>query len=263
MRRNLVLTLLFPALCVLPLLGSQPARAGQMISLTQGSTKVSGYLSLPRGEGTHAALVVVQEWWGVTKWVKDQADSLARHGYVAFAVDLYDGKVAETQELAHQYANGLVEEDALRKLRAGADFLRSRDDVRANAIGAIGWCMGGKFAIRLAADDPGIRAVVMYYGAPLTEESQIKALQAAVLGNFGADDEGITPKDVKEFEHELREHGKRVDFKIYPGAPHAFANSGNPWGGYRPKAARDAWKRTIVFLDHELKRGSLPRHRAG
>jgi dienelactone hydrolase len=52
-----------------------------------------------------------------------------------------------------------------------------------------------------------------------------------------------------------------VDFKIYPGAPHAFANVNNPWGGYRPAAAKDAWRRTVTFLDQELKKGSIPHTR--
>jgi carboxymethylenebutenolidase len=157
--------------------------------------------------------------------------------------------------------SGLDDAAVIVKLRAAADFLRGRSDVRANAIGAIGWCMGGKYAIRLAAADPGIRAVVMYYGAPLTDESAIRGVQAAVLGNFGAEDKGPSPQQVRAFEKALKKAGKRVDFKIYPGAGHAFANVDNPWHGYREAAAKDAWKRTVAFLKKELKQASIPRSR--
>jgi carboxymethylenebutenolidase len=232
---------------------------GHMIRSTQGTLRLGGYLSLPKGAGTHAAVIVIQEWWGLNDWVKQQADSLAAHGYVAFAPDLYNGKVAYDDATAHQLMSGLVEEDAMATVRAAADFLRSRQDVRANALGVIGWCMGGKYAIRLAAADPGIRACVMYYGAPITDPVAIRGLQAAVLGNFGAEDQGPSPEQVSKFEAALREAGKKVDFKIYPGAGHAFANMNNPWGGYRPAAARDAWARTVAFLEHDLKRGSMPR----
>ena len=250
-RRALVTA--FAALAVL-FLTQAPAGASGMVSLTQGSTKVNGYLALPAVEGTYPALVVVQEWWGLNDWVKAQADSLAGQGYIAFAPDLYKGKVATTSEDAHQYMSGLADDEALQILRASADFLRSRSDVRAKAIGTIGWCMGGKYSIRLAAADPGIRAAVMYYGAPITDPATIQKIQAAVLGNFGAEDKGPTAEQVKEFRAALQRAGKRADFKIYPKAGHAFANVNNPWGGYREEAARDAWVRTVAFLKKELKR---------
>ncbi len=232
-----------PALLLACILASTPAGGatlphtgyagkGQMVKTTQDGVPLVGYLSLPKGDGTHPGLVVVQEWWGVNDWVKQQTDSLAAHGYVAFAPDLYKGKVAYDEATAHQLMSGLVEEEAMAALRAAADFLRSRQDVRANAIGVIGWCLGGRYAIR--------------------------GIQAAMLGNYGAEDQGPSPDQVKRFEAALRKAGKKVDFKIYPGAGHAFANENNPWGGYRPAAARDAWRRTLTFLNQELKRGSMP-----
>jgi carboxymethylenebutenolidase len=256
MIRLLTALVLFLALPVQSL-----AATGGMVTFTQGSTKVNGYLAMPAGEGTHPGVIVVHEWWGLTDWVKQQSDSLAVHGYVALAVDLYGGRVARDEATAHQLANSLDDAQAVNALRAGADFLRSRSDVRAQAIGVIGWCMGGGLAIRLAADDPGIRAAVMYYGAPLTDPKAIQGLQAAVLGNFGADDKGITPDKVKAFDSALKKAGKTADIKIYTGAPHAFANVNNPWGGYREAAAKDAWRRTLAFYDRELKRASVPKGR--
>ncbi|HTM00711.1 MAG TPA: dienelactone hydrolase family protein [Candidatus Omnitrophota bacterium] len=253
------------AIAALALLSIAPATSSAgMITLTQGSTKVKGYLAIPPGEGTHPAIVVIHEWWGLNDWVKEQADRLAKEGYVALAVDIYHGQVAKDDATAHQLMSGLDENEAMNTLRAATDFLRGRSDVRANAIGVIGWCMGGGYSIRLAAADPGIRACVMYYGAPISDPAAIRGLQAAVLGNFGGEDKGPSPDQVRTFEKALKQAGKRVDFKIYPGAPHAFANVHNPWGGYREAAAKDAWLRTKAFLRKELKMGSLPRRsRAG
>jgi len=260
MKRPLAFALAFAALCAFAV-PPTPALAG-MVSFTEGTTKVNGYLETPEGEGTHPAIIAVHEWWGVNDWVKSQAERLRKQGYVVLAVDLYDGKVAKDQETAHQLMSGLDDAEVIAKLRAAADFLRGRSDVRSNAIGVIGWCMGGKYAIRLAAADPGIRAVVMYYGAPLTDERAIRGIQAAVLGNFGAEDKGPSPGQVRAFEKALKRAGKRVDFKIYPGAGHAFANEDNPWGGYREAAAKDAWQRTVAFLKKELKQGSIPKRRS-
>jgi carboxymethylenebutenolidase len=204
-------------------------------------------------------VIVVHEWWGVTDGVKEQTDSLAAQGYIAFAVDLYKGRVARDQETAHQYMSGLSEDEAIAALRRAGEFLRSRDDVRGQAVGVIGWCMGGRYAIRLAAADPTIRACVMYYGAPITDEAAIKGIQAPILGSFGGEDKGPTPEQVEAFRKALVAAGKKADIKIYPGAGHAFANINNPWGGYREEAARDAWSRTLAFLERNLKKPSVPK----
>src|SRR6185436_10026499 len=189
------------------------ANAGERITFPKGSGTNGGYLALPKGDGTHPGVIVVHEWWGISDWIKGRTDALAALGYVALAVDLYGGKLAKNNDEAHEYMSGLVDEDASASRRAGADYLRSRKDVRAQAIGTVGWCMGGKYAIRLAAADPGITACVMYYGAPITDADKIKEIQAAVLGNFGGEDKGPSPEQVKAFESALRAAGKRVDFK--------------------------------------------------
>ena len=67
-----------------------------------------------------------------------------------------------------------------------------------------------------------------------------------------AEDKGPAPDAVKAFEAALKKAGKSADLKIYEGAGHAFANEGNPFGGYRESAAKDAWARTTAFLAKNL-----------
>jgi len=94
---------------------------------------------------------------------------------------------------------------------------------------------------------------VAYYGAPPTEPAAIARIKAPILGNYGAEDKGPAPEQVKAFEDALKKAGKPVDVKIYAGAGHAFANPNNPWKGYREDAARDAWARTTAFFAKHLK----------
>jgi carboxymethylenebutenolidase len=126
--------------------------------------------------------------------------------------------------------------------------------VKKDKIGAIGWCMGGRYALALAVEEPKLVAVVAYYGAPPTEPAAIARIHAAVMGNYGAEDKGPSPEQVKAFEAALKKAGKKADIKIYDGAGHAFANPNNPWGGYREAAAKDAWTRTVAFLAAHLKK---------
>jgi carboxymethylenebutenolidase len=247
MRRMLVV------LCLTMALGS-PALAGEeTVKYKSGSDEATAFLATPAGKGPFPAVVVIQEWWGLNEWVKDQARALAKEGYVALAVDLYRGKVADRQEDAHQLMMGLQEERALRDLKAAVDHLVSRKDVKVNAIGVIGWCMGGKYALKLASEEPRLAAVVAYYCAPPSDEAVIARIKAPVLGNFGAEDKGPSPDQARAFEAAMKKAGKDVDVKIYEGAGHAFANVNNPWKGYREDAAKDAWARSVAFFDKHLK----------
>jgi carboxymethylenebutenolidase len=173
---------------------------------------------------------------------------------VALAVDLYRGKVADKQEEAHQLMMGAPPDRILRDLKAALAFLSARADVRKDRIGSIGWCMGGRWSLALATEIPSLAAAVAYYGAPPTEPAAITAIKAPVLGNFGGDDKGPSPDQVKAFEAAMKKAGKTIDVKIYDGAGHAFANVNNPWGGYREPAAKDAWARTTAFLAANLKK---------
>jgi len=227
--------------------------AEQSVTFKSGTGTASGFLATPEGKGPFPGVVVIQEWWGLNDWVKDQARALAKEGYVALAPDLYHGKVANTQEEAHQLMSGLSADAALRDLKSAYAALAARPDVKKDRIGAIGWCMGGMYALRLATEEPGLKAVVPYYGAPPTDPAAIARIKAPILGNYGAEDKGPSPEQVKAFEAEMKKAGKPIDVKIYPGAGHAFANPNNPWHGYREEAAKDAWARTTAFLARHLK----------
>ena len=239
---------------LLLLLAAVPARAGEeMVTFKSGDENASGLLVAPEGKGPFPAVLVIQEWWGLNDWVKDQARALAREGYLALAVDLYRGKVATKQEDAHQLMMGAPSDRILRDLKAAHAFLAARPNVKKDRIGVIGWCMGGRWSLALATEIPTLAAVVAYYGAPPTDSAAIAAIKAPVLGNFGGDDKGPSPDQVRAFEDALKKAGKSVDLKIYEGAGHAFANVNNPWGGYREAAAKDAWARTTAFLARHLK----------
>ena len=112
--------------------------------LQSGAETASGLLVTPEGKGPFPAVIVIQEWWGLNDWVKDQARALAKEGYVALAVDLYRGKVTAKQEEAHQLMMGLPPERAMRDLKAAFALpARRAPDVKKDRIGSIGWCMGG------------------------------------------------------------------------------------------------------------------------
>jgi len=242
------------ALALVSILSVAVATAGeQTVTWKSGDEQATGLLVTPEGQGPFPATIVIQEWWGLNDWVKEQARALAREGYVALAVDLYRGKVATKQEDAHQLMMGTPPDRALRDLQTAFVYLQAHPAVRKDRVGSIGWCMGGRYTLQLATVEPTLAAAVVYYGAPPTDAAAIAAIKAPVLGSFGAEDKGPSPEQAKAFEAAMKKAGKTIDVKVYPGAGHAFANVDNPWGGYRKDAAEDAWARTKAFLARHLK----------
>lgn len=244
--------------CAAVLCSTVHAQGGQDVSFPAGGETVHGLLYLPSEGGAHAVphpgLVVIHEWWGLNDWIKQQAQHFAKQGYVVLAVDLYRGKVATDAETAHELMRGLPQDRGVRDLTSAADWLAHRKDVDPQRIGAIGWCMGGGYAVQLAVADPTLRAVVINYGSLPTDKTALERIHAAVLGNFGGQDRGITPDDVHAFAAAMQAVGKPVDVKIYPDAGHAFENPNNT-GGYRAPDAQDAQQRYDRFLAEQLRPG--------
>ena len=245
--------LLLCAMSLLFALAAASAQAQQAVTFPSGDSTAQGVLYLPHGAGPHPALVVIHEWWGLNDWVKQQAAGYAAQGYVTLAVDLYRGKVATDPETAHELSRGLPQDQGVRDLTSAVAWLQHRRDVRPSRIGAVGWCMGGGYALQLAIASPALRAVAVNYGALPTDKAALARIHAAVLGNFGGQDRGIPPEAVHAFETSMQSLGKPVDAKIYPQAGHAFENPNNA-AGFRPADAADALARIDRFLAANLGR---------
>lgn len=241
------------AVCLVALLATAFAATSKEVSYPSGDETVKGILYTPEGKGPFPAIVVIHEWWGLNDWVKEQAGKLADQGYAALAIDLYRGKVADNPGTAHELMRGVPEDRALRDLHAAVAFLQSQPNLKKDRIGSIGWCMGGGYSLDVALQEPALAATVINYGHLATDPAAIGKIHAAILGNFGGQDQGIPPEDVKKFEAALKQAGKSADIKIYADAGHAFENPNNK-SGYRAEDAADAWQRTVNFLASTLKK---------
>lgn len=212
----------------------------------------TGYLAQPSEEGTYPALVLIHEWWGLNDNIRDLAEEFAAQGYVALAVDLYDGEVADTPEAAGELA-GSVRGDvdtAFANLEDAVAYLETLDSVDPERLASVGWCFGGGWAYEMAANNLGVDASVMYYGR-FSPEDDLSMMRADILGHFGEEDRSIAVDDVREFQAKLNTLEGNHAVYIYPNAGHAFANEDNE-DAYNETAAQEAWERTLDFLSENL-----------
>ena len=138
----------------------------------------------------------------------------------------------------------------MRDLTAAMTYLESRKDVNRSRIGAVGWCMGGGYALQLAIAAPSLKAVAVNYGSLATDKAALARIHAAVLGNFGGRTAAFRPTRCMTSRPPCS-LWTNPWMPIYPQAGHAFENP-NYAAGYRPEDAADALARIDRFFAKEL-----------
>jgi carboxymethylenebutenolidase len=224
------------------------------VQYPSGTIAMKAFVATPQTREKLPAVIVVQEWWGLTDHIKDIARRYAAEGYVAIAPDLYSrlGHALTTDAgEAGKLMNALKQEDGLTDLNATVAYLMSVPEVDAAKVGVTGFCMGGSYALMLPCMNPGIKAAVPFYGQVPNPDTPIQKLACPVLYLYGEDDGWITKADVQRLAAALKKYNKAGEIKTYPGAPHAFFRDTDP-SVFRPDAAKDAWARTKAFFKQHL-----------
>ncbi|MEE8494060.1 MAG: dienelactone hydrolase family protein [Nitrospirales bacterium] len=224
-----------------------------MVQYPSEGVTVHAYLAVP-DQGPHAAMIVVQEWWGLNEHTKDVARRYAREGYVAIAPDLYSrlGHPLTTDANEAGKLMGMLSmDDGIKDLNATIAYLGTVPGVDSNRIGVTGFCMGGSYALMLPCVNQAIKAAVPFYGQVPNPDTPLQKLGCSVLYFYGDDDGWITRSDVQRLSDALKKYNKPGEVKIYPGAPHAFFNDTRK-EVYKPEEAEDAWKRALAFFRQHL-----------
>lgn len=207
----------------------------------------TAYVAMPDGAENAKAVILVHEWWGLNKHIKDIAGRYAEEGFIAIAPDLYRGRIATNPEDASRMMHGLAIDDGVNSIESAMD--KARETYGVNHFGISGYCMGGTFALRAACELDGISAAAPFYG-DIPEEEVLARLNVPVLFVSGTRDGWITPAKVAELEAIADKRNLSVESLKYD-ADHAFFNDTRP-DVYHEAAARDAWAKVIGFFNDNL-----------
>ena len=217
----------------------------------EGAT-LQGYLSRPKGAGPFPAVIVIHENRGLNEHIRDVARRYAAEGFVALAVDQLSRKGGAASfgspDEAREAIGTLTDDQVVEDLDAVFEYLQSHAAVGRDRIGVVGFCWGGQRSFLYATANPNLKAAVVFYGSTPPEE-KLAQIQCAVLANYGETDTRITSR-VPETAATMQRLGKTFDYKIYPGAAHAFFN--DTGSNYNEAAAKDAWTRTLQFFRKQL-----------
>jgi carboxymethylenebutenolidase len=222
-----------------------------IVRLEAGDSTMDAFVAWPETRKNAPAVLVVHEGWGLDSQIRETARRLAREGYVAIVPDLYHGRVPADDDQARAFASDLQDATALADLEAAVRWLRAQPDLTKSRMGIAGFGMGGRLAERFAMGGHGLAAAVMFYGSPDVDPKTLSALRVPIQGHFGATDDVIPAQTVQDFREGLRASGREAEIHVYAGAGHSFMNDARP--SFHPDAARQAWARTLAFLQKHLK----------
>jgi len=202
----------------------------EAVTYKDGDTVMKGYIVYDdANKAKRPGIIVVHEWWGITKHVREEARKFASQGYTAFVADMYgDGKTADNPKEAGALAGGVRKNPAAMQSRfvAAKDTLAKHATVDAAKIGASGYCFGGSVVLDMARAGLDLKGVAAFHAGPGASgpAAQAGKVKAKVLVLNGDADPLIKPDAVEAFKKEMA--AANVDYRYisYPEAVHAFTN---------------------------------------
>jgi len=221
----------------------------QMTSFQSGTRQLEAYMARPEGDGPFPGIVVIHEIFGLNENMKDITRRFADQGYAALAVDLLVGR--NRTICMFRLMGGLLlkslNNTGIHDLKAALTFLSEQPGVDNSRLGAVGYCMGGSYAIAWACTDDRLKAIAPYYAANPRPLEAVARL-CPVVGSYPDND--FTTSAAQKLDVELDRYNVPHDIKIYPGAKHSFFN--DTGRSYNEPAAQDSWARVLAFFGEHL-----------
>jgi carboxymethylenebutenolidase len=227
---------------------------GRWDEVSVDDSRMRCYLAQPQATNCPGVLVCMHGP-GVDDFIRDICERLALRGFAAIAPDLYH---RQREPCVEPWAR-VSDTEALRDMAQAVEALKALSGTDPERVAVIGFCMGGRLAFLYAANNPDLRAAVVFHGGNIlvaregfaSPFEQARSIRAPVLGLFGLEDENPSPSDVQQIDAELTRLGKAHEFQSYAGAGHAFLNFTRP-AVYRGAQATAAWAKCLAWLEKYL-----------
>jgi dienelactone hydrolase len=210
-----------------------PAHAAikeEPVTYKDGETTMKGFVVYDDAvKAKRPGIVMVHEWWGITKHVHNEARKFAQQGYTAFIADMYgDAKTADNPKDAGALSGSVMKNPQAMESRfnAAKEQLAKHPSVDPKRIGAVGYCFGGAVVLNMARTGADLAGVAGFHASLglNTPAPAPGAVKAKILVLNGADDPFVKKEQYAQLKKEL--DAANADYKVieYPGAVHAFTN---------------------------------------
>ena len=225
-------------------------RHADWVDLKSGDRTIKAFVVYPERKDKAPAVLVIQEIFGLTDWLRSLCDELAENEVIAIAPDLLGGQKYEDGDAAGKATHALPKEQVISDLNAAADYAL-KIPACDGTLAVCGFCWGGGWTFIYANVNPKLQAAYSFYGPAPDDPSKLAKIACPVYGFYGENDERVNAT-IPKAEELMRAGGKKYEPVIYKGAGHGFMRSGepaNPNVREGDKKARDeAWARWKALL---------------
>ncbi len=229
----------------------RPARDihAEYVKVPSGRDTLTAYLAYPERKGQAPGVVVIHEIFGISDFIRQTTEQLAKDGFVAIAPDLlsHRGGTPASTDSARKLIAGLDPDTITRDLDATVAYVKHLPAARPDRVGVIGFCWGGGQSFRYATNNPSLRAFVVCYG-PGPEAMAIARLRAPGLGVYAENDARLNAA-LPDVEAAVRTYHKDYAHAVYPGVGHGFLRTRE-----KPEVADSAWRTIVRFFRTNLER---------
>jgi carboxymethylenebutenolidase len=250
-----------------------PRITHQRITFQNGADEIQAFLARPKADGRRKTIVVIPGDFGLSDYTRVTVAQLAQQGFVALGLDTFSraSKLTNLQEARRIYFDVMTDALTLQDIQAAIAYLKRQAFVRQSGIGTLGFCLGGRYALLIAALSKDVAATVAFYGPILLLKGEpnvntarplkipnhemspldfVPWIKVPIQGHYAAKDDTIPVADVQRFEQELRRRGAPAEMFIYDTGSH-FHSFHEPF--YNPEAANLSWERTLKFFKLHLR----------
>jgi len=219
----------------------------EYVKYPSGRDTITAYIAYPERPTPAPGVIVIHEIFGVSDFVRQTTEQLAKDGFVAIAPDLLSrgGGTPAAGDSARQRIVALPPDQVKADLDATQAYLKTLKAVRGDAIGVIGFCWGGRESFRYATNNAALKAFVVCYGASPRAED-IARIRAKGLGVYAENDARINA-GLADAAAAIKAAGKDYQYAIYPGVGHGFLRARE-----KPEVADSAWNTVIRFFRAQL-----------
>ncbi len=227
------------------------------ISVPGRDTKVAAFIAYPERKDKAPVVIVIQEVYGLSDWIRAVADRLAEDGFIAVAPDFLSGKGPGgggtdrfgSRDDVVKAVRSLEAPDVVAVIDAVSAYGRGLPAAK-NKVATVGFCWGGGRSFHYATVRPELDAAVVFYGTS-PDLDVLGAVRAPVLGLYGEDDARVNAT-VGPAETRMKELGKTFVTHTYPGAGHGFLRAQDGREGANLAASEKAWPAAIGHLKKYL-----------
>lgn len=226
-------------------------RHAEWVDIKSGDQTIKAFVVYPERKDKAPVMIVIQEIFGVTDWLRSLCDELAEAGVIAIAPDFLNGQKFEDADGAVKAVSAVTPDQIKTVLDATSDYALTKIPAANGKLAVCGFCRGGGWAFNYASENSKLKAVYSFYGTALDDPAKIARIPCPVYGFYGENDERVNVT-IPKAEELMKAATKKYDPVIYKGAGHGFMRSGekaNP--NYREgdgKARDEAWARWKTLL---------------